>query len=242
MRGMALRRLVLLASLAGALLPGAAFADDSAPAAPPAEAPAATPEPVTPPEPAAAPASQVATEAAAPKQQAAPKKDTTRRSRKARRQPLTWSGPVATLPSFRVLPDGRTRIVVRVTGNIDVGEARTDLRAVYLLRGVGTIARENRLPLLTSYFRSPVTRVELVQQDSGVGLVIDLREAAAPTFRVEAVPGGMGARGRAAEAARDRCPVGRRRGPREGLRAVDVAAHRRPSGHRARHGALSDVE
>jgi hypothetical protein len=191
MRGMALRRLALLASLAGALLPGAAFADDSAPAAPPAEAPAAAPEPITPAEPAAAPAPQVATETAAPKQQTAPKKDTTRRSRKARRQPLTWSGPVATLPSFRVLPDGRTRIVVRVSGNIDVGEARTDLRAVYLLRGVGTIARENRLPLLTSYFRSPVTRVELVQQDSGVGLVIDLREAAAPTFRVEAVPGGM---------------------------------------------------
>lgn len=197
MVGMAIRRLVLLASLTTALLPGAAFAEDSvptaAPTAAPAEAPAAAPEPAAAPPAPAAPAAQATTAsppAAAPPEQAAPPKKATKRARK-KREPLTWSGPVATFPSFRVLPDGRTRIVVRVNGNIDVGEARTDLRAVYLLKGVGTLARENRLPLITSYFRSPVTRVELVQQESGLGLVIDLREAAAPTFRMEPVPGGM---------------------------------------------------
>lgn len=183
---MALRRLALVLCAVATWIPGTAFAEDPAPPAP-TEAPPAPAAPAAPAPPPAAPASAAAPDAAA---EAAPRK-AAKRARKPRHDERTkWSGPVATLPSFRVLPDGRTRIVVRVNGNIDVGEARTDLRAVYLLRGIGTLARENRLPLITSYFRSPVTRVELVQQESGLGLVIELREAALPTFRVEAVPGG----------------------------------------------------
>ncbi len=98
---------------------------------------------------------------------------------------------MATYPSFRVLPDGRSQVVVRLSGKVDVSEAKGNLRAVYVLPNVGTTERTNRLPLLTSYFRSVVTRVELVQQDTGLGLVIEMREPAVPTYRVDVVPGGV---------------------------------------------------
>jgi hypothetical protein len=90
-----------------------------------------------------------------------------------------------------MLADGTSRIVVRVNRKIDVEPRVAEGRVTYVLKGAGVPVRTNRLPLLTSFFRTPVARVEVVGADDGALLVVELREPATPTQRVEEVDGGI---------------------------------------------------
>lgn len=95
-----------------------------------------------------------------------------------------WTGPIATYPGFRMLQDGRSRVVVDIRGKIEVSEHRGEGLLTYRLSGVAAPSRINRLPLVTSFFPTPVSRVQLVDRKGDLDLVIELKQPAIPTFRV----------------------------------------------------------
>jgi hypothetical protein len=176
-----MRSCLPLAWCAAALLvlaPGAAAADPPAKAAP--AAPAA---------PKALPKLPAKAAPAAAKPAAAPAKAVAKRGGKGAKKkaaadaPVT-GGPIATYPGFRMLDGGGSRVLVALSSKVSVTETKSEGKLTYHIAGVHVPTRTNKLPLLTSFFSTPVSRAELVERDSGADLVIDLRETAAPQYRV----------------------------------------------------------
>ena len=98
--------------------------------------------------------------------------------------------PIATYPSFRLLDDGSTRVTVEITHQVAVTEHKARGRIVYSLAGAAVPGSNTRLALPTGFFRTPVERIEVVAQTGGADLVIELREALEPTYRVLDTPRG----------------------------------------------------
>jgi hypothetical protein len=92
--------------------------------------------------------------------------------------------PVATLPGFHMLKNGRSRVFVEVNGRVDVVERREPWRLHYLLRNTVVPERVNRMDLPTDHFVTPVARVRLVQVANDAELVIELRNPSAARTRV----------------------------------------------------------
>jgi hypothetical protein len=103
----------------------------------------------------------------------------------------TPGAPIAGGAAFYRLDDGSTRVSVEVSEKVPVAENRAQGRLIYRLKGVFIPERTNTLPLVTGYFATPVDRAQLVQDGADVELVIDLRDATAPTHRVVETSRGM---------------------------------------------------
>lgn len=144
----------------------------------------------------AAKAPAVKSAAAAPSAAARPKvagKPAQRAPKRAKRSTaaLAPNTPIATYPAFRLLEDGSTRITVEVSRKVAVTEHKAQGRVVYSLAGVAVPGNNTLLPLPTGFFRTPVDRVELVEQGGGADLVLELREAVEPSHRVLDTPRGI---------------------------------------------------
>ncbi len=113
-----------------------------------------------------------------------------RRQQKAPTPLLADGTPIATYPSFRLLDDGSTRVTVEVTHKVAVTEHKARGRIVYSLAGAAVPGSNTRLALPTGFFHTPVERIEVVAQAGGADLVIELREALEPTYRVLETPRG----------------------------------------------------
>lgn len=96
-------------------------------------------------------------------------------------QVLPSGPPIATLPTFEVLADGRSLVTVQVSGKTTATEQKAEGRLVYALKGVQVPARVNRMALPTQNFETRVSQVQLEQTPDGANLVIDLREPAGET-------------------------------------------------------------
>jgi hypothetical protein len=75
-----------------------------------------------------------------------------------------------------MLEGGGSRVFVRVHGRAAVVERKARGQLIVALDGVAAPSRTNRLPLDTSFFPTPVSRVQLVATGGGAELVIELRE------------------------------------------------------------------
>ncbi|WP_437593104.1 AMIN domain-containing protein [Sorangium sp. So ce1000] len=114
-----------------------------------------------------------------------------RKSKKKEAQPSLAGRPVATFPGFRMLPTGGSRVFVQIQGGkVDVAESKAAGRLVYRLKGAGAI-QTNRFPIVTSFFATPVTQVQLVDQGNDLDMVIDLRTQTDATYRVIETDQGM---------------------------------------------------
>ncbi|WP_437552708.1 AMIN domain-containing protein [Sorangium sp. So ce327] len=121
----------------------------------------------------------------------APKRPGRARKPKKDAQASLAGRPVATFPGFRMLPTGGSRVFVQIHGGkVDVAESKAAGRLVYRLKGAGAI-QTNRFPLVTSFFATPVTQVQLVGQGNDLDMVIDLRTQADATYRVLETDQGM---------------------------------------------------
>lgn len=158
------------------------------------KAPAPAPAPATPPAhptkeapPAKAPPAPAA-DKPAPKAAHAP-----RRAQRARRhrRAIPPDAAIATYPGFRVLPDGSSHVFVEVSKKIEVVEQKSGARVVYVLKGAVSPSRNNLLPLMTGFFRSPVDRVQLVEQGDDLALVVTLREATPVEHTLRESEGGV---------------------------------------------------
>ena len=168
--------------------PRAAPPPPVAPAPPPAPSPPPAPTAPVPTPPSRAPAGKVKPAPRAVKRPA----PVARAKRPVEEPPPPPAGtPIATSPGFSRLEDGKTRIWVEVSRNVDVAENRSPGRVVYRLRGAAVLQRSDQLPLQTGFFSTPVDRVQIVPDGGDVDLVITLREDAVPSYRVVETPRGI---------------------------------------------------
>lgn len=192
--------------------PGAPGAAPAAPPEPPAfdEGPLGSPSPPSPPPsapaapaptPATAPpidqppiAPPVAPPGAAPAENRAPrgvrgpakKRATTAKTPRGKRPSRAMRlGPVATFPGFRMLEGGGSRVFVKLSGRVTVEEHKARGQVIYRLKGADVPTATNRLPLITSFFATPVALVQLVPQGDDVDLVIELRQDSSAQYRIE---------------------------------------------------------
>lgn len=113
-----------------------------------------------------------------------PAKPAKRVKRKAKKRKAV-KGPVTNYPSFRVLPDGSSRINVAISEKVTVEERKAEGRVAYRLKGASVPITTNLLPLETGFFKTPVARVSLVEVgDEDVELVVEFRQPSAVTYKV----------------------------------------------------------
>lgn len=94
------------------------------------------------------------------------------------------SGPSATFPSFTATDGGGSRIVVHLSGSVPVEERKAAGSVTYILKGVHVNRWNDTNPLVTVHFNTPVSQARLVPHGGDLHLVVDLRAASAPTFKV----------------------------------------------------------
>lgn len=128
---------------------------------------------------------------AAAKKRAAKPAPRRRARAKASGRALAPNTPIASYPAFRLLDDGQSRVAVEVSRKVTITEHKAQGRVVYRLTDAALPGHNAHLPLPTGFFRTPVDRVEMVEQGDGVDLVIELREAVQPTYRVLDTPRGI---------------------------------------------------
>jgi hypothetical protein len=97
---------------------------------------------------------------------------------------------VATAPTFELLADGSSRFAVPLSASVAVDETKGADTVVYTMRGVRVPKRNDRNPLVTTFWNTPVRDARLEPHGKGTRFVIRLRAAAAPTSRLVAGEGG----------------------------------------------------
>lgn len=85
------------------------------------------------------------------------------------------ASPWVTYPGFKLLPSGRSRVFVEVTGKAEVTEDEAERQLTLHLRGVGVPEKVNRLPLVTTHFDTAVQKVRVIPMGDGVDVVIELK-------------------------------------------------------------------
>ena len=98
---------------------------------------------------------------------------------------------IATYPGFRMIEGNASRVFLEVSRKVAITEHRAEGRIAYRMLGVGVPTRTNRLALVTTYFRTPVGRVQLVEGDDHLDLVIELRTPSQATHRIVESEGGV---------------------------------------------------
>lgn len=114
-----------------------------------------------------------------------------KRGKRARKPEPPANAPVATYPGFRMLDSGASFVWLELSRRVDVAETKTPARLVFRLKGAITRSRNNLRPLITDFFRSPVSRVQLVESGDDLDLVIDLRESGDAKARIVETEGGF---------------------------------------------------
>lgn len=107
-----------------------------------------------------------------------------------RRLKFDPAAPIATFPGFRMLPDGRSLVFVSVSKVVGVEVRRSGNRVAYVLSGADVAVRNNTNALVTTWFDTPLSRARLQPAKGGAQLVLELREAADPTYRVNKLANG----------------------------------------------------
>ncbi len=107
-----------------------------------------------------------------------------------RKRRVAAKGPLATYPGFRVLPNGVSELVLRVSKKVDVRMQKSNGRVAFVLPSVQVGVRNNTNPLITTHFETPLARARLVEHEDGAELVLELREVVVPKFSISEAPGG----------------------------------------------------
>jgi hypothetical protein len=98
--------------------------------------------------------------------------------------PAKHVGPVATLPGFETLGDGTTRVFVQLTESVPVEERKAKGTITYVLKGAHVTIHNNTNPLVTVHFNTPVNQARLKPAGNDLLLVIDLRAASTPAWKM----------------------------------------------------------
>ena len=88
------------------------------------------------------------------------------------------------VPGFRMTRTGETKIFVQIHGKPEVRQYATRAGVTYVLSDCRVPVYNNRHPLMTQYFNTPVSDARLRQHRKDVHLQIDLRAPSSPTARL----------------------------------------------------------
>lgn len=95
-------------------------------------------------------------------------------------------------PGFRMMPDGSSRLVVQMQGTPQVRQHTMRRRITYVLSNAKVPVNNNRNPLFTRYFNTPVNDARLRQYRGDVLFEIDLRADAVANSQFTQAPTGQG--------------------------------------------------
>ena len=97
---------------------------------------------------------------------------------------ITW-------PGFQMQPDGSSRVFVQTTSQVDVSAALVDGKVVVDFGNVAVPSQNNRRPLVTKYFNTPVTLVEVKRAKKRTTLVLTMRAPVEPRLSHERAESGF---------------------------------------------------
>jgi len=101
------------------------------------------------------------------------------------------SGPLLmTWPGFQQRPDGASRFFLQTTGPVQVEQKNEDGRFVLLLKNTRLHLRNNRRPLETRYFNTPVSSARIERRGSDLAFVLSLRGQVTPMVSTQQGAGG----------------------------------------------------
>ncbi len=100
--------------------------------------------------------------------------------------PAKGDRAIASFIGFRKLADGTSRVFVQLTRPTTVLKQTSGMRVVYTLKDARVVFRNNKNPLLTVDFDSPVASARLAPAGKDVKLVIELRRSVTPSQHVDA--------------------------------------------------------
>ena len=84
------------------------------------------------------------------------------------------------MAGFETLPDGSTRVFVELSKPAAYDAKVARLGLIYVLKDTHVDRRNNRNPLVTVHFNTPVTSARLTPHGRDLWLVIDLRASVQP--------------------------------------------------------------
>jgi len=113
-----------------------------------------------------------------------PRKGAATGGRPAKARVVKHTGPVVNLPGFEQTSDGGSRVFVSLTSSVPVEEHKAQGQVTYILKGAGVRVFNNTRPLVTVHFNTPVSKAHLVPHGNDAHLVIDLRAASTPTWKM----------------------------------------------------------
>jgi len=96
-----------------------------------------------------------------------------------------------TWPGFAMHDDGTSRVFIQTTAPVPTTPSTVDHSFVLDLGDARIVGETNRFPLITKFFNTPVTRVELKRANSRTTLVISLRADVQPSVSTERAQSGF---------------------------------------------------
>ena len=94
------------------------------------------------------------------------------------------TGPTVAMPGFEQTADGGTRFFVQLSQSVGVEERKANGSVTYVLKGASPRVWNNTNSLVTVHFNTPVSRARLVPSGKDLLFVLDMRAAAAPTYKM----------------------------------------------------------
>jgi hypothetical protein len=99
--------------------------------------------------------------------------------------------PAITWPGFQMQPDGSSRVFVQITTQVDVSAALVDGKVIVDFGNVSIAGSNNRRPLVTKFFNTPVTSVEVKRANKRTTLVLTMRAPIEPRVSQEQAKSGF---------------------------------------------------
>lgn len=100
-------------------------------------------------------------------------------------------GPLLmTWPGFQARPDGASRFFLQTTGTVQVEQKNEEGRFVLVLKGCRLHLRNNRRPLETRYFNTPVSSARIERRGRDLAFVMSLRAPVTPMVSTQSGAGG----------------------------------------------------
>ncbi len=92
------------------------------------------------------------------------------------------SGSWVTWPGFAMQPDGGSRVFLQTTGPLTYSVNEKKRRVVIKLGKVDVFLSNNRNPLVTKHFNTPLNRAYLKKRRKGLELILELKIKASPNI------------------------------------------------------------
>ena len=99
--------------------------------------------------------------------------------------------PEITWPGFQMMPGGGSRVFVQITTQVDVSAALVGGNVVVDFGDVKIAGRNNRLPLITKFFDTPVTEVAVKREKKRTTLILSMRAPVEPRVSHEQAQSGF---------------------------------------------------